>query len=94
VIDSTLAGILTGSGACGVFCVLFIVGLVYPRQAVTDLKTENAALKADRDAQRDRADTAVAAAVATRDLMAAIQAGITMGRAPQPAGNLGLRGGP
>lgn len=73
--DSALITILTGSGACGVFCLLFIAGVIFPRSVVADLKAEIAELKEDRDAQRDRADSAVAAVSATRDIMAAIQLG-------------------
>ena len=90
MIDSSLASILTGAGACGVFCVLFILGIIYPRSVVTDLKSERDAERARADAERDRADTAVAAAQATRDLMAALQAGVTMG---QQAGTRAVHGG-
>ena len=78
--DSTLLTVLTGTGVCGVFCVLFILGLIYPKSVVTDQKAEIAELKSDRDAQRDRADTAIAAAQATRDVLAAMQAGMQMAR--------------
>jgi hypothetical protein len=74
-VDSTLVGILTGSGACGVFCILFILGLIYPRSVVTDKNTEIAELKEAVKAERDRANTAVAAASATRDVLSAIQLG-------------------
>ena len=73
--DAALITILTGSGACGVFCVLFVLGAVFPRQVVADLKTEIAELKEALQAERDRANTAVAAASATRDILAAIQVG-------------------
>lgn len=73
--DSALVTLLTGTGVCGVFCVLFIIGAVFPRSVVTDLKAENAELKASVEAERERANTAVAAASATRDILAAIQIG-------------------
>ena len=73
--DSTLATLLTGAGVAGVFCILFVVGLVYPRQVVTDLKAEIAELKAALEAEREQARAAVAAAAATRDVLAAIQFG-------------------
>jgi hypothetical protein len=73
--DSVLINILTGAGACGVFCILFIIGAIFPRGVVTDLKAENAELKATVEAERDRANAAVAAASATRDILAAIQIG-------------------
>jgi len=76
--DSALLSILSSAGVAGVFCILFILGLVFPRAVVTDLKEENRELKADRDSQRERADAAIAAMQATRDVMAAIQAGIQM----------------
>lgn len=78
--DSTLITLLTGSGVCGVFCVLFICGLIFPKSVVDDLREENRELKDDRDAQRDRADTAIATAQASRDVLTALQAGIRMAR--------------
>jgi hypothetical protein len=80
--DSALISILTSAGVAGVFCVLFIIGAIFPRSVVTDLKAEIAELKEDRDSQRDRADTAVAAATATRDILAAIQLGQSMRAGP------------
>jgi hypothetical protein len=73
--DSALINILLGAGACGVFCVLFVCGLIYPRQVVGDLKAEVAELKEALEAERDRANAAVAAASATRDILSAIQVG-------------------
>jgi hypothetical protein len=73
--DSTLISILTGSGVAGVFCVLFIIGAIVPKFVVTDLKDENKELKDALEAERDRANAAVAAASATRDILAAIQLG-------------------
>ena len=73
--DSALLGLLTGSGVAGVFCVLFVIGAIFPRSIVTDLKAENADLKAAVEAERDRANASVAAASATRDILAAIQIG-------------------
>lgn len=82
--DSTLVTILTGAGACGVFCVLFIVGLISPKSVVTDLKTEIAELKEALKAERSRADAAVTAASATRDVLTAIQVGQQMKTGPGP----------
>jgi hypothetical protein len=73
--DSALLSILTGSGVAGVFCVLFIAGFIYPRQVVNDKNAEITELKEALQAERDRANTAVAAASATRDILAAIQIG-------------------
>lgn len=67
--------ILTGSGVAGVFCVLFIIGLVFPRSVVADLKEENKELKSALESERDRANASVTAATATRDILAAIQYG-------------------
>lgn len=75
MLDSTLATILTGAGVAGVFCVLFICGLIYPRSVVTDKDAEIAELKQALAAERQRGDAAVAAAAASRDVMAAFQAG-------------------
>jgi len=77
--DSTLVTILTGAGACGVFCVLFVTGLIFPRPVVSDLKAEIAELKQALEAERDRANTAVAATSTTRDILAAIQLGQHLG---------------
>jgi hypothetical protein len=79
-VDSTLLNVLTGAGVAGVVCILLILGVLVPKFVVDDLKEENRELKADRDAQRDRADTAIAAAQASRDVLAALQAGIRMAR--------------
>jgi len=73
--DSGLVTILTGAGVAGVFCVLFVLGLIYPRPVVSDLKAELAELKQALEAERDRANTAIAATSTTRDILAAIQLG-------------------
>lgn len=73
--DSTLVNILIGSGACGVFCLLFVLGWIVPKHVYDDLREENAELKAERKAERDRADAAVAAAEASKNVIAAFQAG-------------------
>ena len=81
MIDTQLATILTGAGACGVFCILFVCGLIYPRSVVEDLKKERDAERARANAHQERADAAVTAAQGTRDIMAALQAGIGISRA-------------
>lgn len=73
--DSALISILTSAGVAGVFCILFITGLIFPRPVVTDLKAEVAELKQALEAERDRANTAVAATSTTRDILAAIHLG-------------------
>ena len=78
--DSTLISILSSAGVAGVFCVLFVCGMIYPKSVIDDLREENRELKDDRDAQRDRADTAIATAQASHDVLAALQAGIRMAR--------------
>jgi hypothetical protein len=82
--DSTLVTILTSAGVAGVFCVLFIAGLISPKSVVTDLKAEIAELKEALKAERDRANASVAAASATRDVLAAIQVGQQMKTGPGP----------
>ena len=77
--DSSLALPLVSAGTAGVFCVLFILGLNYPRSVVTDLKTENAELKRQLEAERERANAAVASLGTTTDVVRAIQAGIHLG---------------
>jgi len=73
--DTALLNILTGAGVAGVFCVLFICGLIYPRSVITDKDAEIAELKAALAAERDRANTVVAAATTTRDILPATQLG-------------------
>jgi len=82
--DSGLVTILTGAGVAGVFCVLFVLGVIYPRSVITDLKAELAELKEALESERDRANAAVAAASATRDILAAIQVGRTIGGGDTP----------
>jgi hypothetical protein len=77
--DSALLSVLSSAGVAGVFCVLFICGLVFPRGVVEDLKEENRELKEALEAERDRANASVAAASATRDVLAAIQLGRSIG---------------
>lgn len=73
--DSALINILTGAGVAGVFCVLFICGLIYPRAVVADKDREIAELRTALEAERNRANASVAAASATKDILAAIQMG-------------------
>jgi hypothetical protein len=80
--DSALISILTSAGVAGVFCVLFICGLVVPKFIVDDLKAENAELKEALEAERDRANASVAGASATRDILAAIQLGRSIAAPP------------
>jgi hypothetical protein len=63
---------------------LFIFGWVVPKSVYDDLREENAELKAEKKAERDRADAAVAAAEASRNVMAAFQAGRSLTGGPQP----------
>lgn len=79
--EAALLSILTGSGVAGVFCVLFVLGWIYPRSVVDDLKAERNELAKRIEAERDRSDAAVAAAQTTRDVLQALQSGISMGRA-------------
>ena len=77
--DSTLITVLTGTGVAGVFCLLFILGLIYPRSVVADKDKVIAELKEALQAERDRASASVAAASVTRDILAAIQVGRSIG---------------
>ena len=62
------------------FCVLFILGLIYPRSVVADKDKRIAELEAALAAERDAARVAVAAAAATRDVMTALQLGRQFGQ--------------
>jgi hypothetical protein len=73
--DSALLSILSSAGVAGVFCVFFIAGFIYPKTVIADKNAEIAELKQALEAERERANTAVAAASATRDILAAIQIG-------------------
>lgn len=77
--DSSLIIILANAGTAGVVLVLLILGILTPKAVVTDLKAENAELKAALAAERERANTAVAAAQSAQQIMAALQAGIELG---------------
>jgi hypothetical protein len=81
-VDSALISVLSSAGVAGVFCVLFVFGLIAPKFLVDDLKAEVTELKEALEAERDRANTAVAAASATRDVLAAIQLGRSIGAPP------------
>ena len=80
--DTALLSILTSAGVAGVFCVLFICGLIVPRFVLTDKDAEIAELKEALEAERARATASVAGASATRDILAAIQLGRAIGAPP------------
>jgi hypothetical protein len=82
-VDSALIAVLTSSGVAGVFCVLFLLGWIYPKSVVDDLKTERDYERQRADANAERADAAVAGASATRDVLSALQAGVAMGQQRQ-----------
>ncbi len=83
--DTALLSVLTSAGVAGVFCVLFICGLIAPRFVIEDLKAEVTELKAALEAERERASASVAAASATRDVLAAIQLGRSIGTGTKAA---------
>lgn len=85
MLDSSLVALLTGSGAAGVFCVLFIVGLIFPKSVVEDLKAERDLERSRADAAEKRAEAAVTAAQAARDVLSALQAGVALGHQRQEA---------
>lgn len=80
--DSALLSILASAGVAGVFCVLFVCGLIFPKFIVDDLKAEIGELKEALEAERDRANASVAGASATRDILAAIQLGRSIAAPP------------
>ena len=77
--DTALLSVLSSAGVAGVFCVLFVCGLIVPKFVVDDLRAEVTELKEALEAERDRANASVAAASATRDVLAAIQLGRSIG---------------
>lgn len=84
--DSTLVTVLTSTGVAGVMLVLFLLGYIYPKPVVDDLRAERNYERQRADAERDRADTAVAAAQASRDVLSALQAGVALGHPPELRG--------
>ena len=77
--DSSLILVLVNSGVAGVVAVLFVTGLIVPKSVASDLKDEINELKEALEAERDRANAAMAGAAATRDMLAAFQAGMNAG---------------
>lgn len=71
-----LVNVLINAGVAGVFVILFLAGLIFPKAVVDDLRAERDAAKQEALAERERGDAAVAAAQASRDVFAAIQAGM------------------
>lgn len=71
-----LINVLINAGVAGVFVILFLTGLIFPKPVVDDLRTERDAARQEALAERTRGDAAVAAAQASRDVFAAIQAGM------------------
>jgi len=82
--DSALVNVLANGGVAGIVIVLILVGLLVPKWVHDDLKAERDALKQALAEERDRADAAVAAAQASRDLIAALQTGMQMAAREHP----------
>ena len=82
--DSALLSVLTSAGVAGIFCLLFLLGWLYPKGVVDDLRKERDYERQRGDLERDRADASVAAAQATKDVLAALQAGVSLGHQQQP----------
>jgi hypothetical protein len=70
---SDVVAYLTNYGAVGVVLILIIAGVLVPRPMYTDKKEEAAEYKRALEAERARADAAVTAAAATRDLLLALR---------------------
>ncbi len=70
---SALIPYLANFGAVGVVLILILLGLLVPKPMYQDKKEEVAELKKALDAERSRADAAVAAASATRDLLLSLR---------------------
>lgn len=98
MLDTALITPIASLGAVGVICVLLILGIIVPKGVVDDLKarlTVKDEVIAEKDralaSERARADAAVAAAQASHDLIAAMQAGVQLaqhpaGEGPPPGG--------
>lgn len=83
--DSSLITLLANAGIAGVFVVLFLTGMIVPKSVIDDLRAERDKLSQAVNSERDRADAAVAAAQATRDVFSALQAGADLGRKQRAA---------
>lgn len=83
MVPDSLILLLSNVGVAGIFCALFVIGAVYPRSVVHDLKEENRILREAIQQERDRNAAMVAAAQSTRDVVSAIQAGLEMARHDQ-----------
>ena len=75
---NTILPLLSNGGVAGIVLILFMLGHIYPRSVVDDLKAERDALRQAVLSERDRADAAVSATQATRDVFSALQAGMEM----------------
>jgi flagellar biosynthesis/type III secretory pathway M-ring protein FliF/YscJ len=84
MLDSALIQVFLSAGVAGVMLLCFMLGWVYPRSVVMDLKEENKELKEALEAERDRANSAIAAATTTRDVLTAIQVGQTIRTSHDP----------
>ena len=82
--SSLIAPLITGSGVAGIFCILFILGLVVPKAVVSDLKAEIAELKQALREERETSKASITAASATKDILAAIQLGRDIGHEKAP----------
>lgn len=82
--DSALIQVFLSAGFAGVICFLFIMGWIFPRSVVQDLKEENKELKEALASERDRGDAAMATATTTKDILAAIQLGRKTGANNDP----------
>jgi hypothetical protein len=72
-VDSELIQVFaTNAGFAGVVIVAIIMGLLYPRTYVKDLKEENARLRESLALERARADAAVQATNTTNQILGAI----------------------
>lgn len=93
--DSILVTFLSHFGPdAGVFLVLVLTGIVVPGWVHKDLKERLKLKEEECAAERDRADTAVAAAQGSRDVMAAMRMGLQMARGGDDAAREITPGGP
>lgn len=86
--DSTfISSLITGAGVAGVFCILFVLRVIVPwksaQEVIADKDRLIAELKAEKEAERDRADTATTALYASRDTIGALQTGLNAAAAAQ-----------
>lgn len=73
MIDQSLTATLLAYGPLGVFAILLLIGWIVPKPFYSKLEKANDDLRASRDAERQRAEAAVAAAATATQVIASLR---------------------